>query len=222
MGGSSKYGSSAAAVSPWSPGSVQLPIMFCVSGVILFTTELLCARGPAALLMRCLTHWARPAVTFNYPSLGSPILAQPEQPLLPLQPSIVGRKSIHIRISKQRRMNAWGGQLHVLPHRSPALLRHFPSAFERPHPFKVSISLRMGNWNFKFKLSAFDSVRWHRARIGRCVSAGSLTSQHSRAAVLELCSIYFPLYLSASFLTADGKLLIWFCIQHALDMQQTL
>lgn len=59
--------------------------------------------------------------------------------------SIVVRKSIHIRISKQSWMTAKGGQLYVLPHGSPALRRHFPSAFERQHPFKASINLRTGS-----------------------------------------------------------------------------
>lgn len=67
-------------------GCVQLPMTVWVSGVILFTTELLCAHGPAAVIMRHLTHCARPAVTFNYPSLWSPnprtcwAVSPPQQP----------------------------------------------------------------------------------------------------------------------------------------------
>lgn len=68
----------------------------------------------------------------------------------PNSPSIVGRKSIHIRISKQSRMNAWGGQLHVLPHRSPqrscAWIEALPSAFERRPVWGRAIEILSSSW----------------------------------------------------------------------------
>lgn len=74
-------------------------------------------------------------------------------------------------------MNVRGGQLYILPHGSPALLRL---------DWTTSLHLCVLSktvWGRGIEiLSAFDSwARRQRARGGRPVSVGLLTSQHSRA-----------------------------------------
>lgn len=73
--------------------------------------------GAAVVIMRLL-----PAdVVLNLLSL--PITPSwGHRPPSPNKLCIVVRKSIHIKISKQRQMNVRGGQLYILPHSSPALL----------------------------------------------------------------------------------------------------